>query len=105
MLDGVSFCGGEPTLQPELPAIAKQVKDMGFLVKIDTNGRDADLIISLVDDGIVDFVAVDCKNSWHKREQTIGVPLTDDLRDNFDRLLRFLRDGSVAYEYRTTLIK
>jgi len=61
LLDGVSICGGEPTLQPELFSFAKKIKDMWFLVKLDTNGSNCDIVEKMIGEWLVDYIAVDMK--------------------------------------------
>jgi len=105
LLDGVSICGGEPTLQPDLYDVAKRIKEMWFLVKLDTNGRDVAVVMKMVDDEVLDYVAVDCKNSWKKWDGTAWVRVRNDFRKSYDQLLDFLKKETVPYEYRTTVIK
>ena len=104
-LDGVSICGGEPTLQPDLYDFAQKVKAMGFLVKLDTNGRDFKIVKRMVDDGILDYVAVDLKHTIFNYQAATGVKNQSSFFYNYDQLLQFLLKGSVDYEYRSTIIK
>ncbi|MDR2541661.1 MAG: anaerobic ribonucleoside-triphosphate reductase activating protein [Candidatus Peribacteria bacterium] len=104
-LEGVSICGGEPTLQPDLYDFAKKIKERGFSVKLDTNGRDVQLVEKMVKDRILDYVAVDMKAPFSKYEKLTGVNIPSQFRVSFNTLLAFLRTGTVDYEYRTTLIK
>lgn len=103
ILDGVCVTGGEPTLQPDLPEFLKKVKDMGFLVKLDTNGYRPEVLKNIVNSGLADYVAMDIKNSKEKYRQTIGI-------ENFDisnilESVEFLTAGKVDYEFRTTVVK
>jgi pyruvate formate lyase activating enzyme len=104
-LEGVSICGGEPTLHPDLYAFAQQIKQKGFKVKLDTNGRDASLVQKMVNNGIVDYVAVDMKAPFEKYDQLSGISTTSAFKTNFNELLSFLQTNGVDYEYRSTLIK
>ncbi|MDR0651323.1 MAG: anaerobic ribonucleoside-triphosphate reductase activating protein [Candidatus Peribacteria bacterium] len=104
-LEGVSICGGEPTLQSDLYQFAQHIKQRGFKVKLDTNGREASLIKKMVNDGILDYVAVDMKAPFEKYDQCSGIPTTSIFKENFNELLAFLLTNQVDYEYRSTLIK
>ncbi len=104
-LDWVSICGWEPTLQPDLYDFAKKVKEMWFLVKLDTNGRDCDIVKKMVNEGILDYVAVDLKHVIGKYREAIWVNQNQDFFDNYDCLLKFLLEWNVDYEYRTTVVK
>ena len=73
VLDGVCITGGEPLLSPELETFIRKVRAMGYLVKLDTNGSSAGRLGSLMEKGLVDYVAMDIKNSPAKYAQTIGL--------------------------------
>lgn len=104
-LDGVSICGGEPTIQPDLYEFAQKVKSMGFAVKLDTNGRDAPLVQRMIKDGLLDYVAVDLKHSLYKYDEAVWLPQNEVFYQNFQSLLQTLLESDVDYEYRTTIIK
>lgn len=102
LLEGVAVSGGEPTLYKELPVFLKKIKDLGFAVKLDTNGSHPEVLKELVARGLVDYVAVDAKNSPAMYGKTVG-------KESFDlapveESLRFLIGGDVDYELRTTLV-
>ncbi len=103
MLDGVCITGGEPTLQPDLEEFIKKVKEFGFLVKLDTNGYKPDLLERLIDSGLLDYVAMDIKNSGESYGKTVGckdfdiTPILDSVE--------ILKNGKVPFEFRTTLVK
>ena len=102
LLEGVAVSGGEPTLYPGLAAFLKKIKAMGFAVKLDTNGSRPEILKDLVAQGLVDYVAVDAKNSPARYAETVG-------KENFDlapveESIRFLIDGDLPYELRTTLV-
>lgn len=102
ILDGVCFTGGEPTLHKDLPELLRLVKDMGYRVKLDTNGYNPSMLRALVEAGLVDYVAMDVKNSPDRYGQTVGL---DRLRlDTLEESLRFLMRGEVDYELRTTVV-
>lgn len=102
LLDGVCVSGGEPTLYPGLESFLKSVKELGFLVKLDTNGTRPKVLKALVEKGLLDYVAVDAKNSPQRYAATVGVET--DL-EPVAETLRFLLEDRVDYELRTTLVK
>lgn len=103
ILDGVAITGGEPLLHKELPAFLRQVKELGYLVKLDTNGSFPDRLKEVVSEGLVDRVAMDIKNAPDLYAETAGIPRLD-LQD-IERSKNFLLAGSVEYEFRTTVVK
>ena len=102
LLDAVCISGGEPTLQPELPQLLEQIKAMGFSVKLDTNGSRPKILKELVSRGLVDYVAMDIKNSPACYVQTAGVEVS---LEQLEESIRFLADGAVDYEFRTTVAR
>ena len=103
MLDGVCVSGGEPTLCPELEDLLASIKGLGYAVKLDTNGSRPDVLKSLVEKGLVDYVAMDVKNSPSRYSQTIGLE-TFDLTP-IEESLRLLLTGNTPYELRTTVVQ
>lgn len=104
LLDGVAVTGGEPTLQPDLPDFLRRIKDMGYLVKLDTNGTNPAMLRRLVGEGLVDYVAMDVKNSPAKYGLTAGIPEGSPLFDAVRESIAFLLTGCVDYEFRTTVM-
>lgn len=102
LLDGVCVSGGEPTLYKDLPAFLARIKELGFLVKLDTNGYRPEVVKALVRDDLVDYIAMDVKNSPAMYAQTVGLENMD--LSAIEESLRFLMEGNVDYELRTTLI-
>ena len=100
ILDGVCVTGGEPTLQKELPAFLKKIKDMGYAVKLDTNGYRPEVLRSVVEQGLVDYVAMDIKNSPDRYNSTTGINV--DLK-KIEESIFFLVSGKINYEFRTTV--
>ena len=98
-LDGVVVSGGEPTLQPDLKSFLKKIKDMDYLVKLDTNGTDPETLIDIVKSGLVDYVAMDYKAPMKKYEMV--VEKTKKLAE-IVRSREFLLNGNIDYEFRTT---
>lgn len=103
VLEGVCITGGEPTLWKGLWDFAREIKAMGYSVKLDTNGTNPELMHKLILAGVVDYVAMDIKNCPDKYAETIGVkgfnlqPVKDSVR--------LLMQGTVGYEFRTTVVK
>lgn len=103
LLDGVCISGGEPTLQKNLESRIREIKALGFLVKLDTNGTRPSVLKNLVQAGLVDYVAVDIKNTPQKYHITAGV---EDFEITLiQESIDFLLAGKVDYEFRTTVVK
>ncbi len=102
LLDAVCVSGGEPTLQKDLPQLLKGIKALGFRVKLDTNGSRPEVLKALVSDGLVDYVAMDVKNSPARYGETVGISRPD--LASIEESLRFLIEGNVACELRTTVV-
>lgn len=98
-LDGVVVSGGEPTLQPDLEEFIKKIKDMDYPVKLDTNGSNFDVLKRLVDNKLVDYVAMDIKAPFDKYK---NITQTDVNIENVKKSIEFLKSGQVDYEFRTT---
>lgn len=103
IIDGVCVTGGEPTLQPDLKEFLKKIKDLGYSVKLDTNGYRPDVLKDVVNSGLVDYVAMDIKNSQSKYAFTCGLESMDMTKINDS--VEFLMSGVVDYEFRTTIVK
>lgn len=102
ILDGVCITGGEPLLQKDLPQLMEQIKALGFLVKLDTNGSFPDVLAEFLDRGLVDYVAMDIKNSPRRYAQTVGKERFDLSR--VEQSVALLLKGTVDYEFRTTVV-
>ena len=103
VLDGVAVTGGEPLLHPEIDGFLREIKALGFLIKLDTNGSFPERLIALVEEGLVDRVAVDIKNSPALYAKTVGLERFD-LR-GVERTKDYLLSDPVEYEFRTTVVK
>ncbi len=103
IIEGVCVTGGEPTLQPGLKDFLKKIKDMGYSVKLDTNGYRPEILKDVVQSGLVDYVAMDIKNSREKYSLTCGLESMDMTKIN--ESVEFLMSGVVDYEFRTTIVK
>lgn len=102
LLDGVAVTGGEPLLRPDLPDLLRAVKALGYAVKLDSNGAHPAALRSLVGEGLVDYVAMDIKNSPEKYAATVGLPGFD--LNPIQESAAFLLSGAVDYEFRTTVV-
>jgi pyruvate formate lyase activating enzyme len=102
-LDGVVICGGEPTVNKDLPQFIEKIKNIGYAVKLDTNGSNPETLKNLVSAGLVDYVAMDIKSSLdnpaYQNLMGEGVKL-DDIKKSVD----FLKQGRVDWEFRTTVV-
>ena len=103
ILDGVCVSGGEPLLQLDIELFIRKIKDMGFAVKLDTNGSFPDKLIHLVKEGLVDYVAMDIKNSPETYAFTAGTEALDIV--SVQKSVSYLMEGHVPYEFRTTVVK
>ena len=100
ILEGVCVSGGEPLLQPEIERFLVKIRDMGYKIKLDTNGAFPDRLESLIKNGRVDYVAMDVKNSKDLYEKTAGCAV--DL-SAIERSVALLKSGAVDCEFRTTV--
>jgi pyruvate formate lyase activating enzyme len=101
-LTGVSICGWEPTLQKDLKEFCKKVKDLWFNIKLDTNWRNPKIIKELIDEKLVDYVAMDIKQEIWKWNDIIWVKIAEAL---YLKTIELLLNSDVNYEFRTTIIK
>ena len=103
ILEGVCITGGEPTLHPELGNFIRKIKELGYKVKLDTNGYRPEVIKELVAEGLLDYVAMDIKNAPARYAETAGLKEVDLLR--IQDSVEFLLEGRVDYEFRTTVVR
>lgn len=103
LIEALVISGGEPTLWPELEDFIRSVKQKGFLVKLDTNGSRPEVLESLVEEGLLDYVAMDIKNVPARYGETCGLGAMD-LRPVL-RSVEFLLGGKVPWEFRTTVMQ
>lgn len=103
MLEGVCVTGGEPTLSPDLLSFLERIKTLGYLVKLDTNGTNPALLRQAVDDGLVDYAAMDIKSSPARYGEAAGIPgfRTDAVEES----AAFLMHAAIPYEFRTTVVR
>ena len=106
ILDGVCITGGEPLLQDGIEDFIRKIKELGFLVKLDTNGAFPKKLSSLIDKGLLDYVAMDIKNCPEKYPVTCGInKSSDEFFTPFKESIDILLKGRVPYEFRTTVVR
>lgn len=103
LLEGVCISGGEPTLQKDLPDFLENIKSLGLLVKLDTNGSRPDVIESLYQKRLIDYVAMDIKTS--KENYPVASGVSGLSAASLEASVEFLMHSGIAYEFRTTLVK
>lgn len=103
ILQGVCITGGEPTLQPDLKEFIQEIKALGYLVKLDTNGYEPEKLKALLELGLLDYVAMDIKNSPQKYEAAVGQKDVEISRINTS--IELLRVSGIDHEFRTTVVK
>ena len=102
LIDAVVVSGGEPTLMPDLKEKIIKLKELGFLIKLDTNGTNPEVVKNLYENHLIDYVAMDIKNSFVKYAMTVGVK--NAFLDKISQTIKFLMTSGIDYEFRTTLI-
>lgn len=103
LLDGVCITGGEPLLQHGLEDFIKKVRELGFEIKLDTNGYFPDRLAALLASGMIDFVAMDIKNSLSRYAETAGLSSLDTAV--IEKSIAIIRESGVPYEFRTTVVR
>ncbi|SCZ80797.1 anaerobic ribonucleoside-triphosphate reductase activating protein [Acidaminobacter hydrogenoformans] len=101
LCDGVVISGGEPTLQPGLEAAVKEIRRLGYKVKLDTNGTRPDVLERLLSRGLLDYVAMDVKSSPERHKHVTGGSARD--RSAVEQSIALLMASPVAHEFRTTV--
>lgn len=102
MLDGVCITGGEPTIQVGLRRFIERIKEIGLLVKLDTNGVHPTFVRELIANNLVDYFAMDLKNTWEKYQDVVrsgGTNTNDNCKETFG----IIQSSGVAHEFRTTI--
>lgn len=103
VLEGVCVTGGEPTLFADLPDFLAKVQGLGFLVKLDTNGTNAEMLQEILERHLVDYVAMDIKSSPARYAEAAGIPGMD--MSSIFASVNFLMHSGIPYEFRTTVMK
>jgi len=106
-LDAVVASGGEATIHSDLPDFLKEIKSMGYLVALETNGSNNRMLRQLISDGLVDYVEMDLKAplEFNKYNRAVGGVLTEEIFKNIRESVKMLLTSSIDYEFRTTLVK
>jgi len=100
-LEGVCITGGEPTIQPDIIDFIKKIKEMGFLVKLDSNGTRPDVLKKIFDQKLVDYVAMDIKSDLDNYEKVVGTKID---KDRIRLSVNLIRNSRIPYEFRTTVV-
>ncbi len=107
-LDGVVICGGEPTINKDLPRFIEKIKHLGFLVKLDTNGSNPTMLKELVEARLVDYVAMDIKTSQNSKlkgqNSYESIMIEGITLSHIEESVNFLKEGRVDFEFRTTCV-
>lgn len=103
LLDGVAITGGEPLMRPDIDIFIKKIREMGYLIKLDTNGCHPERLSELLERGLADYVAMDIKNSPTRYCVTSGVSNLN--MENIEKSVRIIMDSAPDYEFRTTVVK
>ena len=101
-LDGVCITGGEPTLHADLPDFMRTLKDLGFSVKLDTNGANPQMVQRVIDEGVVDYFAMDIKGTWERYSDFIHIK-NEQLIKNCQQTMRIIQHSGIDHEFRTTV--
>lgn len=102
LIDGVCITGGEPLMSPDIVKLIRKIKDKGFPVKIDTNGSFPTVLNTLIDEKLIDYIAMDIKAPKEKYAGSAGVKINTDL---IQQSIDLIKNSSIDYEFRTTAVK
>jgi len=101
LLDAICITGGEPTIHVDLPDFIKKIKDMGFAVKLDTNGTNPKMLQELLDKKLIDYVAMDIKAPWSKYQEVVRQPIDVEA---VKKSVEILKNNEIDYEFRSTVL-
>jgi len=114
ILDGICITGGAPTIWPDLPGFCKKIKDLGLEVKLDTNGGNPEMLKKLIDEKLVDFIAMDVKSSFDEYQNAIELKTrnsklkttTQNLKliNKIKKSIGLILESGLEYEFRTTIV-
>ena len=105
ILDGVCITGGEPLVQDDLEGFIREIKNMGYLVKLDTNGYFPDRLAAICETGMIDYIAMDVKNSKDRYSETVGVNADVFRIRQIETSVKYLMNSPIEHEFRTTVIR
>ena len=103
VLSGVCITGGEPTLQPDLKDFIIKVRSLGYKIKLDTNGYEPDVLLSLLEDNLLDYIAMDIKAGLSNYANVSGIPNPDTSK--IKESISIIENSGINYEFRTTVVK
>ena len=103
LLDGMVLSGGEPLMHPDAVDFLEKVRNLGFSIKVDTNGCYPEMLETILQRGLADYVAMDIKNRPDKYAETVGIPGFST--ENVEKSLSLLRSSGIPYELRTTVVR
>ena len=103
--EGVCITGGEPTMQKDLSGFIENIKNMGLLVKLDTNGTAPDMLDKLLSVGLLDMIAMDIKASKESDMRVCGLPENENLLEKIERSVELIKNSGIDHEFRTTVVK
>jgi len=109
LLEGVVICGGEPTVNKDLPKFIQKIKNLGYAVKLDTNGSNPEMLHDLIENNLVDYVAMDIKGPMGPNSQfsifNFQSILGENVKiENIQKSVEILKRGMVDFEFRTTVV-
>ena len=106
LLDGVVLCGGEPTVNKDLVAFIKKIRELGYLIKLDTNGSNPDVLKKLIKAKLLDYVAMDIKAPQEKYFEAVGLPkyMNDKIVKSINLSINILKESGLDFEFRTTIV-
>ena len=99
LLEAVVICGGEPTIHQDLPQFCKKIKKLGYLVKLDTNGSGPKMLKKLINEKLIDYVAMDIKLPKEKYKEVLGVDVK-----NIEESINILKSSGIDHEFRSTVV-
>ena len=102
LLDGVAITGGEPCLHPGLPDLLTRIRELGYAVKLDTNGNHPEMLQQILENGLADYIAMDIKNSPEKYARTVGLEKID--LQPVRQSMQLLMQSQTDFEFRTTVV-
>ena len=103
VLSGICITGGEPTLQTNLSEFIKKVRSLGYKIILDTNGYRPDVISSLLEDNLLDYIAMDIKAGLSNYAKVSGIPNLDTSK--IKESISIIENSGIDYEFRTTVVK
>ncbi len=100
-LDGVVITGGEPTMHRDLPEFIKRIKDLGYKIKLDTNGTNPQMLTEILHQKLVDYLAMDLKAPFNKYQEVVGVSINCQ---NLEKSVKMIIESGLPHEFRTTIV-